>query len=65
MDISILFRRRNKVITEGRGREELGEKKEGKGKKGCRITYEKRQKRSTEGQEIEQSYIAMEDGYLG
>jgi hypothetical protein len=50
VDASILHKRRNKIITRGRGRTAPGrERKEG-GKRGGRIRYWKGQERSTEGQ---------------
>jgi hypothetical protein len=55
VDASILLRRRIKIITGGRGRKKPGrERGMGGGKGGIR--YEKRQERSTEGQETEQKY---------
>jgi len=66
VDASILYRRGNKNITGGRGREEPGrEKEEGGNKRRGRIRYGKAQERSTEGQEIEQKSIAVWDGELG
>ena len=51
VDSSIPLRRRNKIITGGRGREEHGYKRGGGGKEGSRIRYGKRQERNPEGQE--------------
>ena len=48
-----------------RGKEGPGREREGGVKKGGRIRYGKRQERSTEGQEIEQKYVAVGDGELG
>ena len=59
---SILHSRGNKIITEGREKEE-GERR-GRGK-GSRIRYGKRLKRSTKGQEIGQKHVAVGNGELG
>jgi hypothetical protein len=49
MDVSILLRQGNKIISGGRGKEEPGRERErGRGKKG-RIKYGKRQERCPEG----------------
>jgi hypothetical protein len=47
-----------------RVKEELGREKGVEGKRG-RIRYRKGQERNTEGQEIEQKYVAVGDGKLG
>ena len=67
MDASVLLRRGNKITTGGKGWEELGRKGGvGEEKRGeVRIRCGKRRKRCTEGQEIEQRYVAMGDGELG
>ena len=59
VDASVLFRRRNNIIKGHREWEELGRKRrEGREKRG-RIRYGRRWRRCTEGQEIEQKYVAM------
>jgi hypothetical protein len=61
---SILHRRKNKTITGGKRREGSGRERGGGGKMGRRIRYWKGQERSTKGQEIEQKYVAVENGEL-
>ena len=63
MDTSVLLRRGNKIIKGSRGWETL-RKKSRRGKRG-RTRYGRRQRRCTEGQEIEQRCVAMRDGKLG
>ena len=66
VDASVLLRRGNKIITGARGWEGLGRKRGGREEKsGDRIRCGRRRGRCTEGQEIEQTCIAMEDGELG
>jgi hypothetical protein len=60
VNASILLRRWNKIIMEGRVRK--GTRRE-RGK-GSRLRYGKTQERSTESQEIEQKYEAVGDGEL-
>jgi hypothetical protein len=52
------FRRGNKIITGGRGREGPGWERGEEGKRGGRIRYGERQERSSEGQENEWEYSA-------
>ena len=47
------------------GRRDLGGRKEVEGEEVGRIRYGRRWERCTEGQEIEQRYVAMGDGELG
>jgi hypothetical protein len=53
VDVSILHRRGNKIVTGGRRREKPGREREGGGKRGGRIRNWKGWERNTEGQEIE------------
>ena len=62
VDASVLLRRGNKIIKGSRGWETL-RKKSRRGKRG-RTRYGRRQRRCTEGQEIEQRCVAMGDGEL-
>jgi hypothetical protein len=63
VDASIPLRRGNKIITGGW--EGYGRPRGGEGGKGGRIKYGRRQGRWKEGQEIEQSCVAMGDEELG
>jgi hypothetical protein len=66
VDAPILLRRGNKIITGCRGKKGPWKERGGRGKGGgCRIRYGKRQERSTEGQEIEQKYVAVVDWGAG
>jgi hypothetical protein len=62
-DASILFRKGNKIIMGGRGREGLG--CERGGDKRGRIRYGNRQERGPEGQENEWKYLAAWGGRVG
>jgi hypothetical protein len=64
VNASVLFRRDNKLITGGRGRERIRRGSGGGAKRGYRIRCGRRQGRNTEGQEIEQRYISVADGEL-
>jgi hypothetical protein len=55
---TILLRSRKNIIMGSRGRKESGREREGGEKKGDRGV------RNTEGQEIEQRYVAVGDGEL-
>jgi hypothetical protein len=55
----------NKIITGERGLEGLGRKKGEGEEKGARIRCGRRQRRHTEGQEIEQRCVAMGERELG
>ena len=50
VDASVLLRKGNKIITGGRGWEELGKKRCRRGEKGGRIRYGERYERGLEGQ---------------
>ena len=54
---------KTKLCDMDRGRNLGGREKEREN--GGRIRYKKRWERSTEGQNIEQKYVAVEDGKLG
>ena len=41
VDVSVLLRRENKIITRGRGKKDLGRKEEGKGTRGTRSCVRK------------------------
>jgi hypothetical protein len=65
VDASVLLRRRNKIIMEGRGRKELGRAREGEGKGEQDKVWEEIVGGSIEGKEIERRNVAVGDGELG
>jgi len=66
VDASVLLRRGIKINTGGRGRDGLMKKRKvGEEKRGGRIRCGRRWEKCTEGQEIEQRCVAMDDGKLG
>jgi hypothetical protein len=62
VDASVLLRRGNKMIMGGRGREGPGRERGGGGKKEGRMRCGRRWRICTEGQEIGQRCVAVEDG---
>ena len=64
VDASVLLRRENKIITGARTSERMGRTQGVERKKRDRIRCDWRQRRSTEGQEIELRYVAVGDGEL-
>ena len=66
VDASVLLRRGNKIITGGRGWEGLRRNGAGRGKRGGQDqVWEETGDMNREGQEIEQSCVAMGEGELG
>jgi hypothetical protein len=65
VDGSVLFRRGNKIIKEGRGREEPGSKRGEEGENVGQIRCGRRWGRSIECQEIEWRCVAVGDGERG
>ena len=55
IDVSVLLRQGNKIITGGKGREGPGREREGRGIKGSRTRYGKRQKFRGPGERISSS----------
>ena len=62
---SVLHRRGNKIIMGGRGRKELGREKAQGQKKGAKVRYGRSEGECTEGQDFEQSCVALGNGELG
>jgi hypothetical protein len=65
VDASVLLTRENKIILGSRGWEGLVRKRRGGERKRGRIRYGRRWRRCTEGHEMKQRCVAIEDGELG